>query len=183
MLLDLSDLDVILGIDWLAKCTWLWISIRRRWNLAYLGKRALIFQGDRSKVPNNLISMLSAWRLLSKRCRGFLAFVRDVKSKRRLREVWIVCQWWGNSPMSFRGNYLAYLQIGWLSSVLLCYRELNLFLYRHIRWLRSNLKSSRRNFRNCWIRDSSGLVLRLEARWHCLWRMMVLWYFALTISN
>lgn len=38
-----------------------------------------MFQGDRSKVPCNFISMMSAWRMLKRGCRGFLAYIRDME--------------------------------------------------------------------------------------------------------
>lgn len=46
-----------------------------------IGELAFVFQGDRSDVPCNMISMLSARQLLRKRCHGFLAFVRDVEKE------------------------------------------------------------------------------------------------------
>lgn len=40
-----------------------------------------MFQGSRSDVPCNMISMMNARWLLRKGCRGFLVFVRDVEKE------------------------------------------------------------------------------------------------------
>ena len=67
------DFDVILGMDWLLEnCA----SID--YNDKYVRFRSkegteFVFQGDRTKVPSNLISALKASRLLEKGCQGYLA--------------------------------------------------------------------------------------------------------------
>lgn len=78
MLLEMSDFDMILGMDWLALCHSMVDCHEKAVKFIVSGDKAFIFQGDYSKVPNNFISMLSARQLLRKGCQGFLDFVKDM---------------------------------------------------------------------------------------------------------
>ena len=65
--LPVLEFDVILGIDWLDKYD---ANINCRTKSLVLKPQGeeVIFQGDRSEVPTNLISAMKARRLLVKRC-------------------------------------------------------------------------------------------------------------------
>lgn len=68
------------------------------------GESTFVFQGDRSEVPCNMISMFSARRFLRKGYRGFLAFVRDVeKEEKSLKQVLVVMEFSDVFPEEFPG--------------------------------------------------------------------------------
>lgn len=91
MLLDMSNFDVILGMDWLASCHAVLDCHSKSIKFSISGGSDFIFQGDRSDSPCNLISMIGARRMLRKGCQGFLALVRDVKLESvKLEKVSIV---------------------------------------------------------------------------------------------
>lgn len=60
ILLEMSDFDMILGMDWLALFHATMDCHQMAVKFSMPGERAFIVQGDRSEVPNNLISMLRA---------------------------------------------------------------------------------------------------------------------------
>lgn len=60
MLLEMSEFDVILGMDWLVSCHMTLDFHHKVIKFSMHGERDFIFQGDWSEVPNNLISMLCA---------------------------------------------------------------------------------------------------------------------------
>ncbi|XP_057990644.1 uncharacterized protein LOC131173015 [Hevea brasiliensis] len=77
--LDMFEFDVILGMDWLATYH---VSLDCHNKVVLFkipGEAEFQFQGDRSIASSNLISVVSARRLLRKRCKGYLAYVRDVQ--------------------------------------------------------------------------------------------------------
>lgn len=60
MLSDVTALDVILGLDWLASC---YVILNYHFGAVkfnILGESAFMFQGNQNDVPCNLISMLRA---------------------------------------------------------------------------------------------------------------------------
>src|SRR5262249_2381537 len=77
--LPVLDFDVILGMDWLAinnatiDCFKKCIIFRPE------ERPEFVFQGDRSEVPTNLISVVKARKLLGKGCQGYLAHVKDTR--------------------------------------------------------------------------------------------------------
>lgn len=75
------DFDVILEMDWLASCYAIVDCHNKTANFSILGEPSFSFQGNQSVAPNNLISMFGAWRLLQKRCQGYLALVKDVSKE------------------------------------------------------------------------------------------------------
>lgn len=79
MLLEMSDFDVILGMDWLSSCHAMVDCREKAIKFNVSGDKSFICQGDRSEIPNNITSMLSARLLLRKGCQGYLDFVRDVE--------------------------------------------------------------------------------------------------------
>ena len=80
VVLDLTDFDVILGMDWLSThgatldCRDKVVRFRCQ------DGSEVIFKGDRRGTPRRLISALQARRLLMRGCQGFLAHVRELDS-------------------------------------------------------------------------------------------------------
>ena len=80
VVLDLTDFDVILGMDWLSTygatldCRDKVVSLRDQ------DGSECVFRGDRRGTPRGLISALQARRLLRRGCQGFLAHVRELDS-------------------------------------------------------------------------------------------------------
>lgn len=81
MLLDVTDFDVILGMDWLVSCHDTLDCHNKMVKFGMPGETAFTFQDDRSKALNNLISLMGARRLLRKGCHGYLAYVKNNKKK------------------------------------------------------------------------------------------------------
>lgn len=93
MLLDMTNFDVILGMDWLASCHATLDCHNKSIKFNIYGESTFMFHGDRSEVLCNLISMLSAQQMLRKGCRGILDFVRDIeKEVESLEQVTIVSE-------------------------------------------------------------------------------------------
>lgn len=86
----MTDFDVILGMDWLGLCHATLDCYFKSVELSIPVEPVFVFQGDRSEVPYNLISMISARRMLSKGCRGFLALLGVLK------RIWraLITYWW-----------------------------------------------------------------------------------------
>ncbi|CAL8992695.1 unnamed protein product, partial [Prunus brigantina] len=77
--LEMVDLDVILGMDWLAK------------HHASSGRPEVTFCGERRVLPSCLISAMTAIRLLKKGCSGYLAHVVDTRDNGfKLEEIPVV---------------------------------------------------------------------------------------------
>lgn len=68
MLLDMTDFDVILGMDWLASCHATLDCHEKSVKFSLPGGPDFVLQAYRSKVLCNLISMMSARRMLRKGC-------------------------------------------------------------------------------------------------------------------
>ena len=77
ILLDMIDFDVILGMDWLAQ---------HYATVDYHAKEVIFkipndvefrLRGDKSLMPQNLISIITARRMLRRGCQGYLSVVRD----------------------------------------------------------------------------------------------------------
>lgn len=81
MLLDMTDFDIILGMDWLASFHATLNCHDRTIEFSMPREASFVFQGERSEVPGNLISLMNARRLLRKGCQGFLALVRDFEKE------------------------------------------------------------------------------------------------------
>ncbi|XP_060674056.1 uncharacterized protein LOC132804125, partial [Ziziphus jujuba] len=91
ILLDLSGLDVILGMDWLARnhasvdCFSKEVTFRRP------GLPEVVFRGGVGRPLPRLISTLTAKKLLNKGCQGYLAHVIDTRvSGVRLEDMPVV---------------------------------------------------------------------------------------------
>nr|XP_048333690.1 uncharacterized protein LOC125423469 [Ziziphus jujuba var. spinosa] len=91
ILLDISGLDVILGMDWLA---------RNHASIDYYNKEVtfrrpslpeVVFRGEVGRPLPRLIPTLTAKKLLNKGCQGYLAHVIDIRvSGVRLEDVPVV---------------------------------------------------------------------------------------------
>ncbi|GKV15612.1 hypothetical protein SLEP1_g26388 [Rubroshorea leprosula] len=91
--LDISDFDIILGMNWLSKyfasidcnCKWVIFNIPKEPEFS--------FQGSGSFAPPMLISALQAQKYLINGCQGFLVFVTDASSVTlRLEDIPMVCE-------------------------------------------------------------------------------------------
>lgn len=143
MLLEMSDVDVIIGMDWLASCHAMVNCHEKVVKFNALVGKAFIFQGDRSDVPNNISSMLSAQWLLRKGSQGYLAFVRDMeKDVECVDMVFVVREFLDVFQEEFFG-----LPSDREIEFAMCYQGRNPFLYRHIGWLLRNSRSLMSNFK------------------------------------
>ena len=91
IVLDMLEFDVILGKDWLAAYHATLDCHMKMVKFDPLGEPYFIVQGDRSLAAYNLISTLTAQKMLKKGCQGFLALVRDVEAtKAKLEDTPVV---------------------------------------------------------------------------------------------
>lgn len=155
MILEMSNFDVNLGIDWLASCHATLDCHNKMVKFGMPGEPAFASQGYRSDVLQNLISALGAQRLLRKGCHEFLAYVRNLeKEVMELDQVSVQ----GNSRMLFPRSYSVYLLIVRWSLVLISLRKPDPSPFPYIGWLRLSLRSSRSNCKIYWTRDLSSLA-------------------------
>ena len=81
VVLDTLDFDVILGMNWLSPCHASVDCYHKLVRFDFPGEPSFSIQGDRSNAPTNLISVISARRLLRQGCIGYLAVVKDSQAK------------------------------------------------------------------------------------------------------
>lgn len=80
--LNILDIDLILGMDWLAK---------HYASVGYPGRPEVTFYGECRVFPSCLISAMTARQLLRKRCSGYLAHVIDTRDiGLRLKDIPVV---------------------------------------------------------------------------------------------
>ena len=93
VLLDVIDFDVILGTDWLAQ-NYASLDCREKVMIFRIpNDEEFRFRGDGSLMPQNLISALTARKMLRRGCQGYLAVVRDVEAKKgAVEKVPVVCE-------------------------------------------------------------------------------------------
>ena len=78
VLLDVIGFDVILGMDWLAQY-YATVDCREKEVIFRIpDENEFRFRGDKSLLPQNLISAITARKMLRRGCQGYLAVVRDV---------------------------------------------------------------------------------------------------------
>ena len=93
VLLDVLNFDVILGMDWLSQhfstvdCRRIEVIFR------ILNDEEFKFVGDKSYAPQNLISAITARKMLRKGCQGYLALVRyTTAEKTSISDIPIACE-------------------------------------------------------------------------------------------
>ena len=93
VLLDVMDFDVILGMDWLSQ-HFATVDCRRKEVIFRIpNDEEFKFVGDKSSAPQNLISAITARKMLRKGCQGYLALVRDTTAeKASISDVPVACE-------------------------------------------------------------------------------------------
>ncbi|GKV40242.1 hypothetical protein SLEP1_g47911 [Rubroshorea leprosula] len=91
IVLDISDFDIILGMDWLSK-HFASIDCHRKWVIFNNpGEPKFSLQGSGSFAPPMLISALQAQKYLVNGCQGFLVSITDASSvTSRLKDILVV---------------------------------------------------------------------------------------------
>ncbi|CAL9006102.1 unnamed protein product [Prunus brigantina] len=91
--LDLVDLDIILGMDWLERHRASVDCFRKEVMFRSPGQPEVVFCGERRVLPSCFISAITAKRLLKKGCVGYLAHIIDTQGiTLNLEDVPIVCE-------------------------------------------------------------------------------------------
>ena len=88
--LDLQDLDVILGMDWLASYHDYVNRFGKRVTFSIPSQPEFSFEGNHVDKPLYVISTLQANFLLNKGCPGLLAYVVCKENEMRLEDIRIV---------------------------------------------------------------------------------------------
>ena len=89
--LGMVDLDVILGMDWLARHRASVDYFRKEVVFRSSGRPEITFYGERRVLPSCLISAMTAKRLLRKGCSGYIAYVIDTRDNGlRLEDIPVV---------------------------------------------------------------------------------------------
>ena len=92
VLLDVMDFYVILGMDWLSQ-HFATVDCRRKEVIFRISNEEFKFVGDKSSAPQNLISAITARKILRKDCQGYLALVRDtIAEKTSILNVSVACE-------------------------------------------------------------------------------------------
>ena len=93
VLLDVIDCEVILGMNWLAQY---YASLDCREKVVIFkipNNDEFRFRGDKSSIPPNLISAITARKMFRRRIRGYLTVVRRVEAKTGAdKNVPVVCE-------------------------------------------------------------------------------------------
>ena len=93
VILDVMDFDVILGMDWLSQ-HYATVDYRRKEVIFRISNdEEFKFMSDKSSAPHNLISAITARKMLKKGCQGYLALVRDITAeKTSISNVLVACE-------------------------------------------------------------------------------------------
>ena len=93
VLLDVIGFDVILRIDWLAQY-YATVDYRAKEVIFRIpNENEFRFRGDMSSMPQNLISAITARKMLRRGYQGYFAVVRDVQAyKGSIDRVPVVCE-------------------------------------------------------------------------------------------
>ena len=93
VLLDVSDFEMILGMNWLAQY---YASLDCREKVVIFkipNNDEFRFRGDKSSIPPNLISAITARKMFRRRYRGYLTVVRSVEAETgAVKNVPVVCE-------------------------------------------------------------------------------------------
>ena len=91
--LEIVDLDVILGMDWLEKHRASVDCFRKEGVFRSLGQPEVVFCGERKVLSSCLISAITAKQLLQKGCMGYLAHIIDTREAVvNLEDVPVACE-------------------------------------------------------------------------------------------
>ncbi|CAL2238782.1 unnamed protein product [Prunus armeniaca] len=102
--LDLVNLDIILGMDWLEKHRALVGCFHKEVVLRSLGQPEVVFRGECRVLQSCLISSIRAKRLLKKGCVGYLAHIIDTQGVTlNLEDVPVVCEFPDVFPNDLHG--------------------------------------------------------------------------------
>ena len=102
--LEMTDFDVILGMDWLSNHRASMDCFTKKIVFRKPGYPELEFEGDRWILPTCVISALEAKRLLHKRCEAYLAHVLDKSSSEvTIENVPVVCEFFDVFPDDLPG--------------------------------------------------------------------------------
>ena len=94
MLLDMSDFDVIMGMDWLASCHATLDCHAKSVTIGAEGESRVVWRGSRPSPKSRIISFLEAQRMISSGCEGYIASVRDVRAEElSIDRVPVVCEY------------------------------------------------------------------------------------------
>ena len=79
VLLDVIEFDVIVGMDWLAQHYAIIDCREKEVIFRTLNDEEFRFRGNKSSMPQNIISAITVTKMLRRGCQGYLAVVRDTK--------------------------------------------------------------------------------------------------------
>ena len=84
---------MILGLGWLAQ-RYASLDCREKVVISNIPNNdEFRFRGDKSSIPPNLISAITARKMFRRRCRGYLTVVRSVEGETgAVRNVPVVCE-------------------------------------------------------------------------------------------
>ena len=87
------DFEIIVGLDWLAKCYTI-VDCREKVVIFRIPFGVEFrFRGNKSLMPQNLISAITIRKMLSRGCKGYLAMIRDMKvDMEAVEKVSVVCE-------------------------------------------------------------------------------------------
>ena len=91
ILLDIHDFDVILGMDWLSRLHAIVDCYRKEVSFCRPGETEVVLYGLRKILPNSIMTITKASKILRKSYQGYLAYaieVRDTSS--RLEDISVV---------------------------------------------------------------------------------------------
>lgn len=93
VLLDVIDVDVILGMDWLTQ-HYATLDCREKEVIFRISSdEEFRFKNNKSLMPQNLISAITTRKMLRRGCKGYLAVVRDTKvDTGAVEKVPVVCE-------------------------------------------------------------------------------------------
>ena len=91
IVLGIRDFDIVLGMDWLSKHRAALDCYKKEVRLVRPEEPGVIFRGIRREIAPSLINAMTASKMLSKGCQGYLAFVVDRRQEgTRLENIPIV---------------------------------------------------------------------------------------------
>ena len=79
--LDMRDFDVVLGMDWLSRHRATLDCYKNEVKFHWPGKLEVKFKGIRRELSSNMISTMTAQRMLRKGCQGYLAYVVETEKE------------------------------------------------------------------------------------------------------